>query len=213
MAQPMAARERIAGRLDADRAERRRQGGIVTDGRLGEHVRGRLGDEFGRLALVEHGEARRHVRLERHKVQEALAEGVDRLDLEAAGGLDGAGEEAPRQLHLSGARPLAFELRQLGDQLRLGERHPASEPLEDANRHVGGGRLGEGEAQEPARMRARQQEAHDAVGQDLGLARAGIGRHPGGGARVGGAALLRDGVIRDDDVLAHRSASHPSSLP
>ena len=118
-------RERIAGRLDADRAERRGQGGIVTGGRLGKHVRGRLGDEFGRLALVEHGEARRHVRLERHKVQEALAEGVDRLDLEAARRLDRAGEEAPRQLHLSGARPLAFELRQLGDQLRRRRASPS----------------------------------------------------------------------------------------
>ena len=90
--------------------------GIVAGGRLGEHVRGRLGDEFGRLALVEHGEARRHVRLERHKVQEALAEGVDGLDLEAAGRLDGAGEEPPRQLHLAALGALAFELRQLRDR-------------------------------------------------------------------------------------------------
>ena len=42
---------------------------------------------------------------------------------------------------------------------------------------------------------AVEQQAHDAVGEHLGLARARIGRHPGGGARIGGAALRVLGVV------------------
>ena len=46
-----------------------------------------------RLAVVEHGELRRDAGLEREAAQQALAEGVDRLDPEAARRLERAGEE------------------------------------------------------------------------------------------------------------------------
>ena len=89
----------------------------------------------------------------------------------------------------------------------LVQRHPASEPLEDADRHVGGGRLGEGEAQEPARMRAAE--------------RAGARRGRSGpwscrrrhwptprrrrAGRRRGAAPRR--CVRDDDMLVHGQLS------
>ena len=106
----------------------------------------------------------------------------------------------------------AFEFRQFLDEAVLVERHPAPEALEDADRHVGGGGLGEGEAQDAAGRRAGEQQAHDAVGEHLGLAGARIGRHPGRGARVGGAALRILGVVRDDEIRAHSDPSPPPAL-
>jgi hypothetical protein len=85
---------------------------------LAQHVRGRLRDQLLDLALVEHREARRHVRLERHEMQEALAEGVDGLDLQAARRLDRAREQAAREAQMLRARPLAFKLRELAASAR-----------------------------------------------------------------------------------------------
>ncbi len=50
--------------------------------------------------LVEDREARRHARLQRKALQQALAEGVDGLHLEAAGRLDGHREQRARALDL-----------------------------------------------------------------------------------------------------------------
>ena len=60
--------------------------------------------------------------------------------------------------------------------------------------------------------RACEQQAHHAVGEHLGFARARIGRHPGRGARIGGAALRVLGVVRDDEIGAHSEPSPPPAL-
>ena len=56
---------------------------------------------------------------------------------------------------------------------------------EHALRHLGGGGLGEGQAEDARRIGAGEQQADDAARQDEGLARAGIGRDPGRARRVG----------------------------
>ena len=57
----------------------------------------RLEQEPLRFAFVENVEMRRDIRLEGKEPQQALGEGVQRLNLEAAGALDGAGEQLPRE--------------------------------------------------------------------------------------------------------------------
>ena len=76
-----------------------------------------------------------------------------------------------------------------GGELRVGERRPFAEDVEDALRHLGGGGAGEGQAEDAAGVGAGEEQADDAVGEHMGLARAGIGRHPGRGARVRGVGL------------------------
>ncbi len=67
-----------------------------------------------RRLIVEHGEAGRDVGLEREALQQALAERVDRLHLEAAGRLDGDGEQRARVLNFAIERRAVA---QLGDLL------------------------------------------------------------------------------------------------
>ncbi len=56
----------------------------------------RLAQQRSRRLVVENGEARRDVGLQREALQQALAERVDGLHLEAAGRLDGDGEQRAR---------------------------------------------------------------------------------------------------------------------
>ena len=58
--------------------------------------------------FVEHIELAGNVRLEGKLMQQTLAEGMDRLDLEAAGRLQRLREEPPRRLHLVGRRSAAL---------------------------------------------------------------------------------------------------------
>ena len=66
----------------------------------------------GALLVVEDLEARRHAGLERKALQQALAEGVDGLHLEAARRLDGHGEQPARAQHLVGRRRAIEQLRE-----------------------------------------------------------------------------------------------------
>ena len=71
---------------------------------------------------------------------------------------------------------------------------PFRQGLEHALGHIGRRRLGEGEAQDAPRRAAREQQPDDPLRQHMGLARTGIGGHPGGIARVGRQRLPRPGV-------------------
>ncbi len=62
------------------------------------------------------------------------------------------------------------------------ERDPVAERGEHPLRHVGGGGLGEGDAEDLFRRHAVEQQADHALHQHMGLARAGIGRDEGRGA-------------------------------
>ena len=64
------------------------------------------------------------------------------------------------------------------------------ERVEHAVRHVGGGGLGEGEAEDFRRVDAVEQQADHALRQHMGLARAGIGRRPRPRRRDRTAAML-----------------------
>ena len=82
---------------------------------------------------------------------------------------------------------------------------------EHAVRHVGGGRLGEGDAEDFRRIDAAQQQPDDALRQHMGLAGAGIGGDPGRHVGIGGLDLTRLTSGRDDARGAH--SPPPSSPP
>ena len=76
------------------------------------------------------------------------------------------------------------ELQQLRRQRGVvGGRGPARQPLLDAAGHLGGGRLGEGEADDAFRVGAAEQQPEHPIGQHAGLAGAGIGGDPDRAAR------------------------------
>jgi hypothetical protein len=124
------------------------------------------------------------------------------LDLEPPRRLHGAGEQAPGHLQGFSRGALAGEFGQFRAQRGIVQRHPAAEHAKHADRHVGGGRLGEGQAEDAGGRRPVEEEAHHAVGEHLGLARARIGRDPGRRARIGGPALRGLGEIVDDEGFA-----------
>ena len=96
--------------------------------------RARVGDQRRGGGVVEHGELAGHVRLERELVQQPLAEGVDRLDLQPARRLQRRGEE-PARLRAARRRRRARAL-QLGDRARRAPR-PAASSIRRASRRRG----------------------------------------------------------------------------
>ena len=64
------------------------------------------------------------------------------------------------------------------------EQGPGPQRVEHAVRHVGGGGLGEGDAEDARRIDAGEQQPDHALRQHVGLAGAGIGRDPGRAVRV-----------------------------
>ena len=111
--------------------------------------RRRLAQQRAALLLVEDGEARRHAGLQRKALQQPLAEGVDGLHLEAAGRLDGDGEQLARALHLVPGRRPVQQLVQLAPSARASGivTHSASR-VEHALRHLGRRGLGIGQRQD-----------------------------------------------------------------
>jgi len=149
------------------------------------------------VALVEHGETRRHIRLKRELLQQPCAERVDGLHLEAARRLQRAGEQ------LAGAHSqFRIDMRNAGvadrgSQRLVVERDPVAERGKYPLRHIGRGCLGKSDAENLFRRHIAEQQPDHPLHQHMGLARAGIGRDERGsrgirGARLGGADGIRD---------------------
>ena len=122
-------------------------------------------------------------------LQQPLAEGVDGLHLEAAGRLDGDGEQLPGPQNLCRGGCAVEQLGEHALQARLVGRHPLGKAGEHALGHLRGGGLGVRQRQDALGRRAAEQQAQHTHGQHVRLAGAGVGAHPGGGGRVGGGRL------------------------
>ena len=172
------------------------------DQHLGER---RIGERLF-LALFERTKAGHQPRLGREAGQQRLAEGVDRLDAQpAAGRLEHAREQGARV----GAGFRRDVLAQSGEF--LGERavlhpHPARQPRVDAVGHLGGARLGEGEAENRGGIVAREQQPDHARGQHMRLAGAGRRRQPDEPPRIG-----RVGLRAFERAERRRAAAHSGS--
>ncbi len=141
------------------------------------------------FAFVENLEMGWDIGLERKEPQQPLGEGVQRLNLEAAGALDGAREQLPREDEVARTRRVRAAL---DDRLREGvvaEARPERELAEHAIGHVGRRRLGVSEAQDLRRRRSVEQQPQHALCEDMGLAAAGVGGDPGRCFRIRGPGL------------------------
>ena len=119
------------------------------------------------------------IRFQRKLMEQGFAKGVNRLDFQTTRRFQGLGEEPPCGRK---CRPVRLFLFDCGDALReLGviQRRPFGEPLEHAVRHFRRGRLGIGQAQDRGGAGAGEQQTDHALCQDMRLARARIGGHPG----------------------------------
>ena len=113
-----------------------------------QHLVGRLALQQRRaVGVVEDGEARRHAGLQREALQQALAERVDGLHLEAARRLDGDGEQRARALASRlGVGPVE-QLRELPSRARVvGIVTHCASVSNTRFGHLGGSGLGVGEA-------------------------------------------------------------------
>jgi hypothetical protein len=142
------------------------------------------------LPPLQRTEAGDEVRLSRKCGEQRLGKGVDRLDPKpSARRIQHPGEQGPGALTHVGADILA-EGPQFAGQLRILESYPISEPRMDAVRHLGGSRLGEGEAEDRGRVHPRQEKAKHPRGEHVSLARAGRSRKRGVVARARRAELV-----------------------
>ena len=149
--------ERGGAGFAGDQVERAR--GLARGAEFDKRRVPRLDEQPLRFAIVKHLEMGRDVRLERKEPQQPLGEGVQRLNPEAAGGLDRAREQLPREDQLRRIRRVCSAV---DDRLRqglVGEARPLCESAENAVGHVGGGGLGVGEAKNLRRRRPIEQAA------------------------------------------------------
>ena len=158
-----------------------------------------------RGGLVQHLEARGNAGFQREALQERLAESVDGEDVDAARSVEHAREQAAGgdSLFLLG-RPIDQGLDLLIELGLVGHR-PTAELARQPVRISAAAALvkvGGGSARGP---RAGEQQARHAVGQNLGLAGAGIGLDPGGMGWCGGLALLAAGQKQGIEGVAHSS--------
>ncbi len=159
------------------------------------------------LGLVQHRKARGHIGLERKEMKDVRAESVNGLHFQSARRLERQREQlAGAGAHLVAGIAGADILHRLGE-FGVVERGPFAQFFEHAVRHVAGRRLGESDAQNARRIDAVEQQADNALRQDVGLAGAGIGRDPGGDVGIGRLALTDEHGFRDDALRAHSSVS------
>ena len=145
---------------------------------IDEHLGERLARQHRFLALIERAKAGDQPRLHREGGEQRLAEAVDRLDADAAPGrVEHLGEELAGPFAAGGRNVLAQRL-EIGGQFGIGRADPAGEPAGDPLGHLGGAGLGEGEAQDRARIGAVQQQPPDARSEHLRLAGASRGGEP-----------------------------------
>ena len=196
--------------LARDEVERRLAPGLGIERR--DRLVARLDHQRRGLALVDDLEMGRDVGLEREKLQQPLAEGVQGLDFEAARGFDRAGEQLPGEGERRRPRTRGPGLDDPRGQRLVVEARPLGERGEDAAGHVGRGGLGEGQAEDLRRLGAVEHEAQHALGQHMRLAAAGVGGDPGRGVRVRGERLIAPEQLRDVEAAAH-AASPASASP
>ena len=177
--------------------------------RLQRYQTPRLSHQLPLLKIVHHCEGAGHIRLQRKLMQQRFAEGVNGLDLETARGFQGPGKQDSGTGHLvRPGRRLLDSLNFLA-QFFVAPGNPVTENLKHPVGHLARRRLGIGQAQDTRGIGTGEQQSHHPLGQHIGLAGTGIGRHPGGVGRIGGAVLIAQRLLVNLERLAH--VSPPSS--
>jgi len=145
-----------------------------------------------KLCLLDLAESGREPGFQGKPAQDPRAEGVDRLDAQATGRFQSAGEEGSgvaQCLFLIRLRLAPLQRGKLGCQRIAIHHRPFAQSFEQAGDHLVGGCAGIGNAKYGIRRRAIEQQPCHTVDQDLCLARPGIRRHPGRMRGIGGLIL------------------------
>ena len=146
-------------------------------------------EKLGSGLLVEDRKTWNDARLEWEALQQPFAEGMDRLDLQATRCIEGAGEKRAGAPKRDSRGTVAGKSLDTAAEGGIIERGPFAKIVKEAAGHFSGGGVGEGEAQDALGRVVFEQEADHAMDQNMGLAAAGIGCHPGGHAGVRSASL------------------------
>ena len=141
-----------------DLGERLRQPAPFAPGRAQDIFAGRRHHFLG-VAFVEHRKMRRDAGLERESAEQRLAEGVNGLDVQPAGGVEDAGEELPGAHPLSLVRRSPEQIEQIPFEVSIGGRGPFAELPGDPIIHFRRRGLGEGQAEDFLRRRAGEHQA------------------------------------------------------
>ena len=104
---------------------------------------------------------------------------MDRHDGETARRIDHGRKEAGGDGQFGTAGRPAEQLGQIAGERRFISRGPFAELCQHARFHFGGGVLGEGQAQDRARVRAGKKQPQNALDENVGLAGARIRPDPG----------------------------------
>ncbi len=143
-------------------------------------------------------------------MQYRFAKGVDGEDAQAPRRFQRPGKEGSRLFEQARCRLVPDELADRRAQVARVHHRPLRQPVANALAHLGGGRLGIGEAEDGLRLHPGEQQAQHPIGEHEGLAGPGIGLHPDGISGVARQGLARPGVEGDVEVAA---IAHGSSSP
>ncbi len=159
------------------------------------------------VAVVEHGESRGHIGLERKLLQQPRAQRVNGLHFQASRRLQRAGEQFTRRLSQAciGMWNPGFADRRI--KCGIVERDPMAECGKHALRHVGGSGFGEGDAEDLLRGHVAEQQPDHPLHEHMGFARSGIRRNERGRRRIGGARLRVAHIGRNDAGSLHHSST------
>ena len=202
--------ERHIGRTRHRRHQRMPRGAVGIARCLEKYPEIGVFHHLGLVAVVEHGEACRHIGLERKLLQQPRAQRVDGLHLQPAGRFQRACKQLARRFPQPGVGMRNSGLTDRGIELSVVERDPMAKRGKYPFRHVGGGGLGEGDAEDLFRRHVLEQQPDHALHQHMRLAGAGIRgdecrRRRIGRPRLGGA----NGVGNDAGGLHHSSIPRP----
>ncbi len=167
-----------------------------------------MAQKFPGIRLVHHRKVRRHTRFQRKPAEKRLAEGVNGLDVHAAGRVQHPREQLAGANPLDVLRPTPEKMAQFDVEFGLGQGRPTAELSGDAGVHLGRRRLGVGQTEDAFRPGSGQHQPEHAVGQHLGLSGARRRHDPYRRAGVGGAALRAVGIHRYRRQC-HQSSSSP----
>ncbi len=176
-----------------------------------QHAEADLAEKLRLRRLVEDAETGGDIGLERKMMQQPRAEGVDGLHLQSAWRLQCHSEQPPRE---RAPRRVRLNVRDSLDgcgERDMVERGPAAQLVEHAVRHIGGGGLGKGDAEDLCRVDAVEQQTDHAQRQDMRLAGSGIGRHPRRGRGIRRLDLQAPQVVGNDAVDLLRRAHYSLS--
>ena len=197
---------RHMGRQMVERVGERRIGS-----RPDENTVPRLVEEFRGRPFVDHRKMRREPRLQGESRQQRLAEGMNRLDLEATRRVQHAREQPSGPFQLVVGRRPSHQILERAMELRVLADRPTREIAIKPVGHLGRRGTRERQTEDPARRRAVQEETQHPVDEHARLSRSRGRRHPDGRPGIGCHDLPVRGVVETHSESPSGRADHSAT--